>query len=616
MTTDTRCRSSIALTDALHARPADVLVRTARGFTAKIELHAGSKKADAKKILQVLALGAAKGRTIDVHTEGDDAAAALDAIVSLIARSFDAAPAAATSEERRASGDGDGDGDGEGDGIAIGRAVVERTLAPSAASGLDPTHLAAAFADARARLEARIAALPANEAALFVPERAILDELEAVAAACTSSSALDAVMHGTSTTDLYADAQRLVLDALRGVTPHDARLRALVGEADAIFVTHELVPGLVASLPPAVRGIVALDRGATGVTSHAAILARGRGIVLAYAPEAVLRAIVDGTTILLEERQTARTSVLVAPSDATLADARARLEAFERARQVEESRLDTLVAGAASNVAVRVNLSSLGEAIPRGASGVGLVRTELLFAARTSAPSEEDQRHAYEQIVRRAGGAPVVFRLFDAGGDKPLAWLAPPADNPGARGMELLSANPVVLDAQLRALVAARACGDAKVLLPLVRGSHDVDAIRSRLPAGALPVGAMIETPEAAAAIDAIARVADFVSIGTNDLTAFLLGVDRAEASLSLDPRVVRTIARVIDGARAAGRPVTVCGEMASTERGVCILAGLGVDAVSVTPARVTAVRIVLATTPPEACREAARQAMLELRPC
>lgn len=593
----TPLKQTLVLPDALHARPADVLVRAARGFTAKIELRAGSKRADAKKVLQVLALGAARGSSLEVETEGDDARAALDALTSLIARSFDAVPAAppiATS----------------GDGIAIGRAYVERTHAPSTASALDRTRLAAAFADARQRLEVRIASLPPKDAALFVPERVILDELEAAAATRTSGSVEDAVLAGSSTTDLYADAQRLVLDALRGESGREAELHASIGEVDTIVVTRDLVPGLVASLPAAVRGVVALDQGATGVTSHAAILARGRGIVLAYAPEATLRTIPHGVTLLLDG-SAGPPHVIVAPSETVLAEARAKLAAAERAKEIEESMLDTLVAGAASNVRVRVNLSSLDEAIPRGASGVGLVRTELVFAAHASAPTEDEQRRAYEAIVKRAGGAPVVFRLFDAGGDKPLAWLPAPASNPDARGMELLFANPLVLDAQLRALVAARASGDAKVLLPLVRDAADVDAIRSRVRADALPIGAMIETPNAAAAIDPIARVADFVSIGTNDLTAFMLGVDRAEAALSFDPRVVQTIAAVVEGARRAGRPVTVCGEMASTERGARILAGLGVDAVSVTPSRVTSVRVVLATTPLEACREAAHQAML-----
>ncbi|MDB4996871.1 MAG: phosphoenolpyruvate-protein phosphotransferase [Myxococcaceae bacterium] len=593
----TPLKQTLVLPDALHARPADVLVRTARGFTAKIELRAGTKRADAKKVLQVLALGAAKGSSLEIETQGDDARAALDAITSLIARSFDAAPAAtpiATSA----------------DGIAIGRALVERTHAPSTASTLDRTRLTAAFAEARQRLEARIASLPSKDAALFIPERAILDELETAATARTTGSVEDAVLAGSSTTDLYADAQRLVLDALRGDTGREAELRASIGEVDTIVVTRDLVPGLVASLPAAVRGILALDQGATGVTSHAAILARGRGIVLAYAPEALLRTIPHGVTLLLDG-SAGPSQVIVAPSETVLAEARAKVAATERAREAEESKLDTLVAGAASNVRVRVNLSSLAEAIPRGASGVGLVRTELVFAAHASAPTEDEQRSAYEEIVKRASGAPVVFRLFDAGGDKPLAWLPAPAGNPDARGMELLLANPLVLDAQLRALVAARAAGDAKVLLPLVRDAADVDAIRSRVPANALPIGAMIETPDAAAAIDPIARAADFVSIGTNDLTAFMLGVDRAEAALSFDPRVVQTISAIVERAHAAGRPITVCGEMASTERGARILAGLGVDAVSVTPSRVTSVRIVLATTPLEACREAALQAML-----
>jgi phosphotransferase system HPr (HPr) family protein len=596
MTNDAHKRE-LLLPDALHARPADLLVRTARGFTSKIELRSGPKRADAKKVLQVLALGAAKGSTLEVETTGDDAAAALEAIALLVARSFDASPPAADT-----SG---------GDGIAIGSAVVERTYAPSSTSALDPTRLRAAFAEARARLEARILALPPADAALFVPERAILDELEAAAATRTSGSLEDAVLQGSSTTDLYADAQRLVLDALRGESGRDADLRARTGDADAILVTRDLVPGLVASVPANVRGIVALDRGPTGVTSHAAILARGRGIVLCYAPEATLRTIADGTTLLLDG-SAGPPLVVVAPSEARLAQARAQLDALARARDAEESKLDTLVAGAASNVKVRVNLSSLGETIPRGASGVGLVRTELVFAASTSAPSEDEQRHAYEEIVKRARGAPVVFRLFDAGGDKPLGWLPPPKESPDARGMELLLGNPEVLDAQLRALVGARAAGDAKVLLPLVRDAADIEAIRSRVPADALPIGAMIETPDAAHRIEAIARAADFVSIGTNDLAAFLLGTDRADAALSFEPRLIRMIATVVEGARAASRPVTVCGEMASTDRGARILAGLGVDAVSVTPSRVTSVRIILSTTPLEACREAAHQAMLD----
>ncbi len=595
----TPLKQTVMLPDALHARPADALVRAARGFTAKIDLRSGSKRADAKKVLQVLALGAVKGSTVEIETVGLDAREALDAITSLIARSFDAVPVPAAAPSVAS-----------GDGIAIGRALVERPHPQSTVPTLDRARLTAAFAEARLRLEARIASLAPKDAALFVPERAILDELETAATAQTDGSVEDALLLGSSTTDLYADAQRLVRDALRGEAGREAELLSAIGEVDTILITRELVPGLVAALPAGVRGIVALDQGGTGVTSHAAILARARGIVLAYAPEATLRTIPHGVTLLLDG--SARPpEVIVAPTEAVLAAARERLAARDRAREAEETKLDTLVAGAASNVRVRVNLSSRAEAIPRGASGVGLVRTELLFAAHALAPTEDEQHQAYEEIARRAGGAPVVFRLFDAGGDKPLAWLRAPPDKPDARGMELLFANPLVLDAQLRALVRARASGDAKVLLPLVRDAADVEAIRSRLPKGALPVGAMIETPDAAAAIGSIARAADFISIGTNDLTAFMLGVDRAEAALSFDSRVIQTIAAVIEGARAAGRPVTVCGEIAATERGVRIFAGLGVDAVSVTPARVTSVRIVLATTPLEACREAAHQAML-----
>jgi phosphoenolpyruvate-protein kinase (PTS system EI component) len=232
------------------------------------------------------------------------------------------------------------------------------------------------------------------------------------------------------------------------------------------------------------------------------------------------------------------------------------------------------------------------------------VRTELVFAGRRAAPSEAEQRAALTAIAAKARGGPVVARLFDAGGDKPLAWLAPPAANPEARGMELLLAHPDVLAAQVRAIASA----DVHALLPLVRGPSDIDAVRALAP-GRLSVGAMIETKNAVQHIDAIARAADFICIGTNDLTAEARGEGREASSYAIDPRVLALVARTVKGAHAAGRKVTVCGEIAGDAEGARVLVGLGVDALSVAPGKLGAVRAALASATREECAQAALRA-------
>ena len=172
----------------------------------------------------------------------------------------------------------------------------------------------------------------------------------------------------------------------------------------------------------------------------------------------------------------------------------------------------------------------------------------------------------------------MVVRLFDAGGDKPLAWLQAHASSPLARGVELLFMHPGLLDTQLRAIVRAAEHVSVRVLLPLVTGADDVERIRA-LSGGKLPVGAMIETPAAVDQIDQVAVAADFICIGTNDLFAMVTGHDRAVSTHSFDARALRMIERIVAVAHAHARKVSVCGEMAGDPHGARILVGLGVDA-------------------------------------
>ena len=169
--------------------------------------------------------------------------------------------------------------------------------------------------------------------------------------------------------------------------------------------------------------------------------------------------------------------------------------------------------------------------------------------------------------------------------------------------------HPAVLDAQLRAVVRAAENADMRVLLPMVTGAGDVERIRA-LTHGKVPVGAMIETPDAASQIEAIADASDFICIGTNDLSASVTGQDRARSSVSFDPRVLRIIERVVAAAHARGRKVGGCGELAADPRGARVLAGLGVDAISVSIAHFAKVKLSLRDATFEGCREQARSAM------
>lgn len=593
----------LVLTEALHARPADLLVRVASQLAAEIELRKGERRANAKSILEVLSLHAAAGDTIELDARGEDSAKALETLRQLVERRFDPDLAPETGTAAAA-------------GIAIGSAVVIAVAFAGGTKGTpaeEQARLRDATLAAERDLDALVRSLPAAEAALFAPERKILEELlpRAVARAAVGASAEEAVTEESrdSASDLLIDARARLLDALAGGGSTLSRALSARPEPELVLVAESLSPSIVASLPARVKGIVAsLESPGAGPASHAAILARGKGIPLVYVEDHVVAAIADGEIVVVDTTDgTAR--VWVAPGKALVEDRRAAQEAL--AAHVASSRAASLEH---LGVDVRVNVSSIHDDVPLEATGIGLVRTELVFAARSLEPSAREQAATFGAIASKARGAPVVVRLFDAGGDKPLAWMPAPADAPEARGMELLVAHPRILSEQLDALASARAHGDLRVLLPMTRSARDVELVRERCGAGALPVGAMIETKEAVASAAAIAAAADFVCIGTNDLAASVHGVNRARETSSAgarDPELLAAIRDVVRAAHSCGRLVTVCGELAGDDQGAPILVGLGVDALSVAPARLADVRLALAKVTRQECEARASSALV-----
>jgi phosphotransferase system HPr (HPr) family protein len=589
-------RSVVVLPDALHARPANLLVRLAASFDAKVTVTRKSCSADAASILEVLALGAQKGESVGLEASGKDAEQALSALRELIERSFDGDLV----PER---------GEGGVAGVAVGRAfVVEAGEGPDFAAGSKADEIARlerALIRVESDLRDLLASLSATEAPLLAPAIPILGDLaRLVREAIEEGVGADlAVRRHTEEApmDLVLDVRARLLDALAGGDAFARVFGDLEGE-ERVLVTSDLVPSLVALAPRSIVGIVASrPEGQTGrgaqATSHAAILARGRGLPLAIVPEHVTQGIVTDEWIVVDATEDAA-RVWVAPSDGFLAQSRSRRDSGrESARAQSEAALAKLVH---LGVAVRVNIGALSEVIPLGAEGVGLVRTELLFAGRRQAPDEADLFFALSSIAKAAGAGPVVVRLYDAGGDKPLAWLPPPAEDPDARGIALLLHHPEMLKAQLRATGRPPCEHDVRVLIPLTRHAGDVRAVRELAPQG-LQVGAMIETPEAVEEAEAIAHASDFICIGTNDLSASLGAHEPLVSS-----RVLALVARIRSAAETHGRQVTVCGEMAGDPRGARVLVGVGVHALSVSPSKLAHVKSALRTATREACQEEA----------
>jgi phosphoenolpyruvate-protein kinase (PTS system EI component) len=500
------------------------------------------------------------------------------------------------------------------EGIAVGRAVVWASDPPPrvVVGTAKQEHLRLKFAIACATngVEELVRLLPRAEAELFEPELAILSELEPVLLSQVDAGmrAEDAVNEATSllSSDLLVDARARLLDGLAyGERTVESLLEGRDG--DRVLVASTLTPSVVASLPARVVGILAAsgEAASPGGTSHAVILARARDIPLVLVgPENVMEVRDDETVAL--DATSGPAMVWVAPDEATLAQVRLRREQWGRARVEEEAS----VAAPLDHLGLRVcvNVSSLREHIPVAAEGIGLVRTELIFSKRAHAPSEAEQLGAIRAIASRVGNVPIVVRLFDAGGDKPLPWLPPPAGS-SMRGIELLLMHPTVLEAQLRAVTRAAECGDIQALLPLVRSAQDLAQVRA-LAGGKIPIGALVETPEAVERIDEIASTADFVSIGTNDLLALVTGLGRMNSALSVDPRVLRMIESVVKVAHAHGRQVSVCGEMAGDPHSARILVGLGVDALSTATGHFARVKRALRDVSLHDCLEMASAAL------
>ncbi|MFT4029564.1 MAG: phosphoenolpyruvate--protein phosphotransferase [Protaetiibacter sp.] len=418
--------------------------------------------------------------------------------------------------------------------------------------------------------------------------------------------------------DAFGEFAALLADAGEYFAERVADLRDLADRAVAALQgrSTELVvdPGhryvLVArDLAPADTAVLDLDRvlafvtSEGGPTSHTAILARARGVV-AIVGAAGVEALPDGTRVIVDAE---RGRVRVDPDAAELADAEARVAARAVAADAPAGP-GALADG--TPVKLLANLGKPGEAaeaVRLGAEGVGLFRTEFLFLDRlATAPTVEDQRASYREVLAAFPGKRVVVRLLDAGADKPLAFLSPgEEENPalGRRGLRALRASESVLRDQLVALAAAQAETEAElwVMAPMVATVEETAFItRAVHDAGIRTAGVMVEIPSVALIADRVLSRCDFASIGTNDLTQYTMAADRQLGSVAAlqdpwHPAVLRLVKEVGAAGAALGKPVGVCGEAAADPLLAVVLAGLGVTSLSMSPASLVDVRVSLA---------------------
>jgi phosphotransferase system enzyme I (PtsI) len=382
-----------------------------------------------------------------------------------------------------------------------------------------------------------------------------------------------------------------------------------------ILVAHELLPSQVVSLGDKRLAGIVTQSGAG--TSHAAILARGRGIPAVSGVRGILKQVKNGDLLVVDGRVG---HVEVNPDPETeKAYRKLQREFFHLKDALAENRHLAACSADGETVELLANINGLDDAraaVAMGAEGVGLFRTEYLFLAHPDVPDEEQQYAAYRKVVSASPHRRVTIRTLDLGGDKTIPYLGREREaNPfmGWRSIRLSFEHPEFFLTQIRAILraaapAGRKRSQVRLLFPMITTLEEIRRVRAmveqarrklragRRPIGDVSIGLMLEVPAAAVAIEALLKVVDFVSIGSNDLVQYLMAADRDNPKVShlcqpLSPAVLRVLARVIESCRRAGKPVTLCGEMAGQPRAFVLLYGMGLRSYSMSPAFIPSIK-------------------------
>ncbi|MDB5788868.1 phosphoenolpyruvate--protein phosphotransferase [Caballeronia mineralivorans] len=662
ITDEARRNVTLAHAGGLHARPAARAREAARGFDAKVEVRFNGRKAPIESVVGLLGLGAGEGATIELLGVGAQAAAAVEAVAAELlreahgeveekpARTQSPAPIAIVRDPGKPLDPNTIAGVCASPGVAVGKLVRwddNDITPPEQATGTSASESrlldkAIAAIDAELGETVRTASQrgAVGEAGIFAVHRVLLEDptlldaardlislgksagfawREAIRAQIVLLSNIEDALLAERAADLR-DIEKRVLRAL-GYT--NTAARELPDEA--VLTADEFTPSDLSSLDRTRVTALVMARG--GATSHAAIIARQIGIPALVAVGDALHAIPDGTQVVVDA---SAGRLEYAPT--ALDVERARLERQRLAGVREVNRRTSQEAAATSDgrtIEVAANIATLDDAktaVDNGADAVGLLRTELLFIHRQSAPTADEHKDSYQSIVGALNGRTAIIRTLDVGADKEVDYLTlPPETNPalGLRGIRLAQVRPDLLDDQLRGLLAVKPFGTVRILLPMVTDSGELVRLRKRIDELAaeigrtdpIQVGVMIEVPSAALLADQLAQHADFLSIGTNDLTQYTLAMDRCQADLAaqadgLHPAVLRLIKAATDGAAKHGKWVGVCGALGGDPVAVPLLVGLGVTELSVDPVSVPGIKALVRKLDYPLCHQRAEDAL------
>jgi phosphocarrier protein FPr len=662
VTEEARLQVKLVHAGGLHARPAARAREAARGFDARVEVRYEGRKAAIKSVVGLLGLGAGEGASVELLGVGPQAKAAVDAVAHELtreahgeveekpARQSSPAPQAVPRPAGEALAPNTLAGVCAAPGIAVGKLVRwddADTDPPEQANGTSAAEsrlLDKAIATVDADLDTTVRDASQRgahgEAGIFAVHRVLLEDPTLL------DAARDLISLGKSAGFAWRDAIRAQIailsnieDALLAERAADLRdiekrvLRALgytnaaarTLPEEAVLAAEEFTPSDLSSLDRSRVTALVMARG--GATSHAAILARQAGIPALVAVGDALHAIPQGTQVVVNA-STGRLEF--APTELDVERARrerSRLADVREANRRTSQQAAVTADGRAIEVAANIaTLDDAKAAVDNGADSVGLLRTELLFIHRAAAPSTHEHRQSYQSIVDALSGRTAIIRTLDVGADKEVDYLTlPPEPNPalGLRGIRLAQVRPDLLDDQLRGLLAVQPLGAVRILLPMVTDVGELVSIRKRIDELAreagrtepIEVGVMIEVPSAALLADQLAQHADFLSIGTNDLTQYTLAMDRCQADLAaqadgLHPAVLRLIAAAVQGADKHGKWVGVCGALAGDPLAMPLLVGLGVTELSVDPVSVPGIKARVRNLDYQLCRQRAQDAL------
>ncbi|MBW3096686.1 phosphoenolpyruvate--protein phosphotransferase [Pseudohoeflea coraliihabitans] len=637
--------------EGLHARPATRFVKLAKSFESTIEIRKSGKQANAKSSVKVMLLGVKENDEVTISAEGADAVEAVEMLISYLEDSAagideaggtmasDGAPSDAAPVDREAAVSVPSNavpGAAASRGIALGPVFAhfppkivpaEVSLAP-ADRPKEKARLAQAVTTVERRLDASI-----SDPGIADTDRQILQALRDIAGDDELKSASEAIIDGglDAVSAVIAASTRLVDEFSK---LEDAYLRAraedlqsvarqiclaLLGEEEvrlddlaegAILVASDIGAWDLARAPLKRLGGIVCGHG--GATSHVAIIARTHGIPavlgIGDSVEQMRNAEqigVDGTRGLVFADPDADTRVRLEEEIAADEQERAALKAF---RTAEPRRADGQLIHIAANLG---SLDEIDVALEAGAMGVGLFRTELLFMRHMHLPSEDMQTETYAKLAAAFAPHPVIIRTLDVGGDKPIAGIDfVEEDNPflGWRGIRMCLDRPDIFKPQLRALLRAAVSGNLKVMLPMVSRIEElrltralIDECKAELTQEGhahsdFELGVMIETPAAVFSAPLLAREAAFFSIGTNDLTQYVMAADRLNPAVAAlndaaHPAVMSAIAQAAAAAREAGIEIGMCGEVAAREDLVPRFLEMGLTELSMSPASILSVK-------------------------